>query len=177
MEHLGIVWVRLRSEEEVDRLLQVVEALEKRGVWLAVIPSKNIVSRRAIELAAITTIVDFLSGTNRARKPHMNLLLRLTAQTQIKDAFARIKLSPGVVAVVVLREKNAGVTLEDVRRELSKVGLELCEEAWAEAPSDTLLSSYEISPEEVRSLAEIVGSEKEALELLVLERIALAFID
>lgn len=176
LEVLGVLTVETRSQEEVDRLLEVVEELEKESVWLTVLPAELVVSQRAAMLAMIATILDFRAGANRARKPHMNTLLRLTAQTQIKDALSRLKLRPGRLLLLALKDSGSQVSLDQVLSKLKEAGLEAHAGATVSPDYEAIRSWYGLSDREVDTLAEVLGDRETAVELLILERIALAFL-
>ena len=98
----------LLVEGELDRLISIINEMNNDlKQIIQIIKPNSILSLRQLALAIYHTVKSFRKRRNIARKPYLELLLRLSGQKQIRDALASIGLPSKAVKaclIVILHE-------------------------------------------------------------------------
>lgn len=133
-----------------------------------------VVSERQLVAAFAAAATTTLSGIARSKRVEMEFLLRLSAQTQIQDAFKTVGLRGDEESVVAVAITSGDEEPEQqIIRVIELLGGSL-ESAWRTFSRDKVMEVYGISPDELRSVPE--SESVETLELLVLERIVSSYV-
>ena len=92
-----------------------------------IVKCDSVLSLRQLVLAVYHTIKSFKKGRNIARKPYLELLLRLSGQKQIKNALESIGLPPKATKaclIMVLHEDHKG-SLQELLCRLKSLNIKL----------------------------------------------------
>lgn len=155
--------------------LKVLEAARSanRGAVIQAFDAGCVVSVRQIHAAAVAAYLAFKAGTNISKKPEIELLVRLAADTQIGRVLERlgVKEDSGEVGLCVLAESktSAARIMEELSRAIG--GVEVGDEYLKKGERlDKAMRFYGISEEEVETVQ--ARDRAEAVLILILERIA-----
>ncbi len=133
----------------------------------------NIMGRDHIEAAIVNGILSFNSPTRAAKTLRMEILLKLAATDQIKEAIKRIginKNSKEIGIIVISKDENK--VKESIKRILQHLG-EAAEKELAERDDvDRLARVFGISDKELKAIQ--AGSRAEAFKMALFHRMATA---
>jgi len=155
---------------DIERLLN---ELSKNTAVVEIFRSDFIISLKQIYFAAISAINAFNSKTNIARSLGIEILLRLSSETQINQAIKKVGVNRDLNEVgVCIVAKNVNELVELSNKLLQEInGVELTEESLHSLERVyKALEFYNIKQEEIESIQ--ARDLYEAALFLVLERIA-----
>lgn len=164
---------RLLNRDVIEDFKKIINELSVGDVVLELFNSEFVISLKQILFAAISAIKAFFSETNIAKSLGIEILLRLSSETQIDKAIEKIGVNKGVDEVgVCIVSKSIDKLEETMRKLLQKID-------FVELPEEYLHSTdrirralefYNIRQEEIESIQ--ARDLHEAVLLAVLEKIA-----
>ncbi|MHA1590824.1 MAG: KEOPS complex subunit Cgi121 [Candidatus Njordarchaeales archaeon] len=174
---LGFLFCIVRKRSKME---EIINYLESRNIFLALLPCWLIIDLKIILHAVNIVLKDFKMGENRAKKPNLELLLRLAGTDQIREAikFFEIKESEKYV-IVVFASKDASWNLDDVRTYLKRFSDAIEVDKYINQCKPCIkriIEQYRVTREEVRAIKRSYDNVNEWIEKILLERIALALL-
>ncbi|MHA1616532.1 MAG: KEOPS complex subunit Cgi121 [Candidatus Njordarchaeales archaeon] len=173
----GILYGVLRDVAMVET---IISDFEKKRVYIALIPCWIVIDYEIMQYAIYIALKDFESGINRAKKPHIELLLRLAGKDQIRETLDFFKLREGEqYAIIIFLEKDATVDLENIKVFLkeSKVFEEISEyENQCKPHIDDIIRKHNISFREIDAVKRSYEDTRTAIKKIIMEKIALALL-
>lgn len=156
--------------ENIDRLLS---ELRTSNCIVSIFRGDLVISLKQILLAAISAIIAFKSKTNIARKLDIEILLRLSSETQIDEAIKKIGITREVTDIGICVLSRSKDELRNFLGKLTRLigGSELSEEDLRTIDRiDRAVKFYNINEDEINAIQ--AGEMWKAVLLLILERIA-----
>ena len=145
------------------------EAGKKLGGFIQIVSASCVVSEKQVLAALKYTYDSFEAGTNRLKSPELEFLLALTATRQLEGAISVCELPEGKSPCVLVVCAQDNKTVSSLLSQAKKI-TGFSEKKIQSPQSNEICKLFKISPAEINSL----GVKKNALELLVLEKIALS---
>ncbi len=171
--HVAVGVYRLLGKDRIENFERIIDELSGGDVIIELFNSEFIISLKQIVFAALSAINAFLSESNIARSLGIEILLRLSSETQIDRAIDKIGVNKNVDEVgVCIVSKDIDKLEETMRSLLQKIStVEITEESLHSIDRvKKTVEFYNIRREEVESIQ--ARDFYEAVLLIVLEKIA-----
>ena len=172
--HLSTFCVQVN---DVDSLFDIVEFFEKKNVWIAIIPVDLVLDYEILENWIRMNLLDFENNENRAKKPNMNFLLRVTGKTQIREALKLVSFEKGDrVFLVVFAEIFDKEKCDAIYEKLRARGIQVFNIKFS--PNlERILRTFDIPESLVDDFASLYESRNKAIKRFIIENSALAFLE
>ncbi len=159
---------------------ETIDILEKKNIWIAIIPCKIIINKIQVESAIQLAIRDFINEENRAKKINIQFLLRFFGEKQIVRVFEKLsKITDSSICMVAFYKDLSRGDIIALLNELfiqKKIIRELTEDQICEPSLEEIKKIYNISDKEIEAITWDDAGLIVVLTKLILERIALAFL-
>ncbi len=156
--------------ENIDKLLN---DLKTSNCLVVIFRASHVISLKQILFAAVSAILAFKSKTNIARKLDVEILVRLSSESQIDEAIKKISMDRETKDAGICVLSRSKEELQEFSKKLTEIidGLEFNEEDLHTIDRiNAAKNFYNITDEEINSVQ--ARELHEAVLLLILERIA-----
>lgn len=170
---IGAAVYRSPSQSFLEDPEPLIREAQRMGVSLSLFAADPVISLRQIIAAAISSLAAFRSGSNVARNLGIEVLLRISCDTQIDRALKTIGVNKDTKEVGICIISNSRDDLVRIEELASHIidGVEVGEEELASPERiERAVRFYDISDRELASIQ--AKNPREAVLSLVFERIA-----
>ncbi len=157
-----------------SKISEIIDGWSRRSVWIQFIPSCLVISIRSIILAVQLALRDFIRGDNIARKLNLEIGLRYLARTQVREVLEIFRsISDAYYWLVVVSKEN----VETIAKQIIEQG-EICERnddiCFSNVELDLIARVFEVDKCLTEKTCKSRNlSQRKALEMIILEKIAL----
>jgi len=170
---LAAMGLRANPDASAAVLLRALDSVA--GISAQVLDANEIAGFGHLQAAALMASNAWANKTNVSRSPATEALVYASAKRQIKEAISTIGVHPGSQLWAVIGIGKPGAEAEPLERCASRFGtqddtlLEMSEEK-----ACGITESFQIGGAEVSIAEKLTGSRLEAIQSLVIERVALS---
>jgi len=175
--YLGYLCGKVKDKK---KLIDSISTLEKKDIFILVIPCWSIIDYSHINHAILLALRDFKTQEIKARKISLQILLRFLGENQIAKALSKIEISDNdpicILVITTLKDMKILDHVKNILLEANAV-YNLTKDFICQPDLDKIKALYSIKKEEINAVSR---SDDERIEHLykkiILERIALTFL-
>lgn len=164
---------------DVDKAIRRILDYEGKGIWIQLIPSKLILSKRQLIFAISLAIDAWEKGFAISKKLNLEVLLRFLGKTQIRQAIGIFnKIQTTEYWVVIICDINKKIDMQQGASILMEICSSEIINCQCEPDIELILSVYNLDYEDAKNQAAFRSEEiYSTMDKMLLEKINIGLLD